>query len=333
MGLRVFLTHNAEDRAAYYGRALPDLQALADVTVTDRDLSVPELIAASADCDIIVAHRSTAAPSDLFAESPRLLAFLRCAVDISTVDVAAAGRAGVLVARAAKSFIPSTAELALALMLDLARNVSRSTVDYQAGREPPQRPGRQLRGATAGIIGYGAVGEYLGDLLLALGMRVLVHDPYVVVARDGIASKSLSDLLAEADFVLPLAQATEETTNLIGPQELTAMRPGAVLVNVARGELIDEAAVAAGLADRTLGGLAMDVGRAPDQRPSPELAARPGVVATPHLGGLTPENADAQAAGSVEQVAAIISGHMPPRAVNPEQATRLVAFWEGLHMT
>ena len=100
-----------------------------------------------------------------------------------------------------------------------------------------------------------------------------------------------------------------------------------VLVNVSRGELLDEPAVAAALESGHLGGLAMDVGRAPDQRPSPELASRPGVVATPHLGGLTPENADAQALSSVEQVRSIVDGEMPPRATNPEAASRLRDWW------
>jgi D-3-phosphoglycerate dehydrogenase len=105
------------------------------------------------------------------------------------------------------------------------------------------------------------------------------------------------------------------------------MKPGALLVNVARGELVDESAVAEALDAGHLGGLAMDVGRAPDQRPQPDLAARPGVVATPHLGGLTPENADAQALSSVEQVRAILDHVMPPRAVNPDHASRLRAWW------
>jgi D-3-phosphoglycerate dehydrogenase len=99
-------------------------------------------------------------------------------------------------------------------------------------------------------------------------------------------------------------------------------------VNVARGELVDEVAVAAALDSGRLGGLAMDVGRAPDQRPTLSLAGRPGVVATPHLGGLTPENADAQSMSAVEQVRAIIAGELPPRAVNPDAATRLRRWWE-----
>jgi D-3-phosphoglycerate dehydrogenase len=135
--MRVFLTHNPEDLEAYYGRALPELEAIAEAVPnpTGHDLDTAELIEASTGCDIIVSHRGTRAEPALFERSPRLLAFLRCAVDISDVDVDAAGRAGVLVGRAAKSFIPSTAELALGLMLDVARNVSVSTIDYQSGAQ------------------------------------------------------------------------------------------------------------------------------------------------------------------------------------------------------
>ncbi len=328
--LRVFITHNPEDLAAYYGRALPELSGLAEVVTNplDRDLTTPELIRAAAECNVIVAHRSTPGDASLFDSSDRLVAFLRTAVDISTIDVDAASAAGVLVARADKSFVASTAELALALMLDVARNVSRSTVDYQSGREAPQRQGIQLSGRTAGIVGFGAIGSYLARTLVHLGMRVLVHDPYVAPTGVDAEAVPFDVLLAEADFVLPLAASTPETENLIGPDQLAAMKPGAILVNVSRGELLDEAAVAAALDSGRLGGLGLDVGRAADQRPSPELAARADVVATPHLGGLTPENADAQAMSSVEQVRAMIEGRMPPRAVNPDAASRLRSFWE-----
>ncbi len=328
--LRVFATHNPEDLEAYYGRALPELSRLAEVVTNPlaRDLTTRELVEAAAGCEVIVAHRSTPGDASLFASTDRLIAFLRTAVDISTVDVAAASAHGVLVAHADKSFVPSTAELALALMLDVARHVSTSTVGYRAGETPSQQPGVQLRGRTAGIVGFGAIGSYLAEVLLGLGMRVLVHDPYTAPDIAGVEAVGLDDLLAEADFVLPLAASTPETENLIGPDQLAAMKAGAILVNVSRGELLDEAAVAAALDSGRLGGLGMDVGRAPDQRPSPELAGRPGVVATPHLGGLTPENADAQAASSVEQVRAIVEGRMPPRSVNPDAAARLRAYWD-----
>ena len=327
--MRVFLTHNPEDREAYYGRALPQLEAVADVVRNPlaRDLTTPELIAAARDADVIVAHRSTPGEAAVFAELPDLKAFLRCAVDISTIDVDAASAHGVVIARADKSFVASTAELALGLMIDAARNISSSTHDYRVGSEPLQRPGRQIRGQVAGIIGYGSIGSYLADLLVGLGMKVVVHDPFVEVDRPGIEAIGFHELLAAADVVFPLAPAGPSTENLIGRNELAAMKRGATLVNVSRGELLDEVAVMAALDDGSLGSLAMDVGRAPDQRPSPELAAHPRAIATPHLGGLTPENADAQAASSVQQVSAILAGAMPPRAVNPEAAHRLRAHW------
>jgi D-3-phosphoglycerate dehydrogenase len=327
--MRVFLTHNPEDREAYYGRALPQLEAIVEVVVnpTDHDLDTRQLISAAADCEVIISHRSAHGPAAVFHDSPRLMAFLRCAVDIADIDVSAANAAGVLVARADKSFVASTAELALGLMLDVARNISQSALDYRTGREPLQRPGVQLRGRTAGIIGYGAIGSYLAGILEAIGMKVIVYDPFLGDAT--ITTVGLEELLAESDFVLPLATAKADTENLIDAAALTTMKPGAFLVNVSRGELLDEAAVSAALGSGKLAGLAMDVGRAPDQRPTPQLASRRGVVATPHLGGLTPANADAQAYSSVEQVRAILDGQMPPRAVNPEAATRLAAYWAG----
>jgi D-3-phosphoglycerate dehydrogenase len=329
--LTVLLTHNSEDRSAYFGRALASLQAVARVVVNpyDRDLTTAELIDLALGCDVIVAHRSTAGEAELFDGVPGLLAFLRCAVDISTIDVQAASRAGVLVARADTSFVPSTAELALALMLDLARNVTESTIDYRAGSSPAQRSGVQLRGRTAGIIGYGAIGSYLAGMLRGIGMEVLVCDPVADATSAGFEQCELDQLLRRSHFVLPLAPAMPTTENLIDAAALAAMRPGTMLVNVSRGELLDEAAVAAALDSGHLGGLAMDVGRGADQRPSAELASRPAVVATPHLGGLTPENADAQAMSAVEQVRAILGGALPPRTVNAEHARRLRAWWSA----
>lgn len=325
------MTHNPEDLDAYYGRTLCRLEELVEVVVnpTDHDLSTAELIEAAAGCDVVVAHRATAGEPAVFEQLPQLIGFLRTAVDISTIDVEAASRHGVLVAHADKSFVPSTAEIALGLLLDVARNISESTIDYRRGDQPPQRSGFQLRGKTAGMIGYGAIARYLADALRALGVQVVVTDPFTDDATaDGFEQLGLDELLGRSDIVVPLATSTPETENLIDASALAAMRPGAVLINVSRGELLDEDAVGEALDSGRLGGLAIDVGRAPDQRPSPALATRPGVVATPHLGGLTPENADAQAASSVEQVAAILAGEVPPRSVNAEAASRLHTWWE-----
>lgn len=329
MTLRVFVTHNPEDLAAYYGRAMPELEALGVEVVlnpTDHDLSTPELIEAAAGCHVVVAHRATPGEPTAFAALGDLVAFLRTAVDISTIDLDAASRAGVVVGHADKSFVASTAELAVGLLLDAARNIASSTEDYRARRDPPQRPGRQLLGMTAGIIGYGSIGSHLADLLAAFGLEVTVHDPHVADVGSHRAT-SLADLLASSDVVFPLVASTPETRHLIDADALGLMQPGAMLVNVSRGEIVDEHAVAAALDRGHLSAFACDVGSAPDQRPDPDLAARPDVVATPHLGGLTPENADAQARSSVEQVAAIVAGELPPRLANPQARARLDAWW------
>ena len=320
MTLRVFLTHNPEDLEAYYGRALLELQALDVEVITnplDRDLSTPELIDAAREASVIVAHRATPGDPELFAATPDLIAFLRTAVDISTVDVAAASAAGVVVGHADKSFVASTAELALGLFLDAARNISASVVDYRAATEPPQRPGRQVRGMTAAIIGYGAIGAYLADLLAAAGLEVVVCDPHAVV-DDRFRHVTFAEAIAGAEVVFPLVASTAATEGLIDAAAIAAMPADSILVNVSRGEIVDEAAVAAALDRGHLRAFGCDVGSAPDQRPDPVLAARPDVVATPHLGGLTPENADAQARSSVEQVAAILRDEQPPRLANPE---------------
>lgn len=326
--MRVFVTHNPEDLDAYYGRALPELESIAEVVLNPfpRDLTTAELINAAGGCHVIVAHRATPGESAVFEQLPELVAFVRCAVDISTIDVAAASASGVVVCHADKSFVASTAELALALLMDTARNISASTMDYQSGIEPRQRSGRQLRGQTAGIIGYGAIGSYLAGLLESIGMKVLIHDPFLNLDLAEAEQVSLGELLRRSDAIFPLAPANSDTENIIDEAALGRMKSGATLVNVSRGELLDEDAVGSALDSGRLGALAMDVGRAADQRPSPALASRPGVVATPHLGGLTPENADAQATSSVEQVRAMLAGDIPPRTINPDAARRLHAY-------
>jgi len=323
--VRVFLTHNPEDRDAYFGRALPVLAAHPEVVVEfnplDRDLSTDELIDYAGDAEIIIAHRATPGEASLFAACPNLMAFLRTAVDISTIDVDAATTAGVWVGHAAKSFVPSTAELALGLLLDAARHISDSRVDYQAGRLPAQRPGRQLAGMTAGIIGYGAIGRYLADLLTGVGLTVVVCDSNET-APIPHQNVTLPELLGSSDVVFPLVPASPENHHLINAETLAVMKPGSLLVNVSRGEIVDENAVSDALDRGLLTAFACDVGTADDQRPNPTLAARQDVIATPHLGGLTPENADAQAQSAVEQVFALLDGTEPPRLANPLARSR-----------
>jgi D-3-phosphoglycerate dehydrogenase len=135
----------------------------------------------------------------------------------------------------------------------------------------------------------------------------------------------LSALLAQSDYVVCLAVANAETANLLNAERLGAMKRGAFLINASRGELLEDAALAAALDRGHLAGAALDVGRAADQMPAPALAGRPDVIATPHIGGLTREAAEHQALETVRQVEAILRGEAPAGAVNADHSTRLRA--------
>ncbi len=160
----------------------------------------------------------------------------------------------------------------------------------------------------------------LGD---ALGMTVLVSDPYKTVDVQKIEQVGLDALLERADFVVPLAVATAETENLIDAAAFDRMKATAFFINVSRGNLVDEAALEDAVNTGRIAGAAMDVGRAPDQMPAPHLARLPNVLATPHIGGLTRQAVEAQALETVEQVRAIVAGRLPHNTVNAEAATRL----------
>jgi D-3-phosphoglycerate dehydrogenase len=322
----IFLTHIPDMLKNYYGeRALAELRKLGDVRLNDTGqvLDAKALAQAARGCEIIVSDRQTAGPAELFALAGELVAFLRVAVDIRNVDVAAASAQGILVTRATPGFIASVAEMAIGFMIDCGRHISEASSVYRAGGVPDARMGRQLEGATLGIIGYGAIGERLAGLGLALGMTVLVADPYKKVTRPKLQQVQLPELLAGSDYVVCLAIANEQTENLMNADAFAQMKRSAYFINLSRGNLVDEAALLRALDDRRIAGAALDVGRAQDQMPSPALARRADVIATPHTAGLTPQAAEHQAFDTVNQVKELIAGRMPPDAVNPESAHRL----------
>ncbi len=322
---RILLTHSPDTRENYYGpRALAGLRALGEVKLNETDTPIEgqALIDAARDCDLIVSYRQSPAPADLFASLPKLVAFLRCAIDIRNVDVAAASRAGVLVTQASAGFVASVSELVFAMMIDLARGVTQAASRYQAGEVPQAFMGRELAGATLGVIGYGAIGRRVAELGRAFAMRVLVTDPYAKVDAAGVEQVPLDRLLAETDFVVPLAVATAETENLINDAAFAKMKRGAFLVNVSRGNLVDEPALERALDSGQLAGAALDVGRDPDQMPTPRIGRRPDVIATPHIGGLTLPAIEHQSMETVAQAAEILKGRAPRGAVNADHWSR-----------
>jgi D-3-phosphoglycerate dehydrogenase len=326
---RVLLTFGATARRNYYGAAaLAGLQRIADVRLNEGEepLVGAALIEAAQDCTVIVSDRQAAAPAALFAALPRLAVFQRCAVDVRNIDVAAASAHGVLVTHASAGFGNAVAEWVLGAMIALARGLGDSVHAYRTGSQPPVRMGCELRGSTLGVIGYGAIGRRLCELGQALGMRVLVADPFARIGEPDFTHLELDALLPQSDFVVCLAPATRDTENLMDARRFAACRPGAFFVNASRGELVDEAALLRALDQGTLAGCALDVGRAPDQMPSPALARHPLVLASPHIAGLTPPAVEHQSRETVAQLEQLLAGRMPAGALNPGHATR----WQAL---
>ncbi len=329
--LRVFLSHEPDALANFYGQAaIRELEAFAEVRINDtgKTLTTEMLLAGSRGCDAVVLDRNTPADAAFFSGCTGIASVHRCAVDIRTIDVAAASEAGVLVTNASPGFIDAVVELSLGLMIDLARGISSYVSDYRHSAAPAARMGAQLSGSTIGIIGYGGIGTRLAEVAQALGMTVLAHDPYKTIETGSVRQTGLEELLGASDFVHCLATATPETENLIGEKAFAAMKDGAYLVNVSRGNLVDEAALEEALNDGRIAGAAMDVGRAADQKPSPHLARLPNVVATPHVGGQTPAAIASQALETVEQVRAVSKGIMPHNAINPDWAFQFAEFIE-----
>jgi len=324
---RIFLTHPPDALRNYCGdKAIAELSALGDVVFNEAGsvLSLNDLAAAAAGCQVIVSDRQTPGEAGLFRKADDLVAFVRCAVDVE-----AASEHGILVTNASPGFVDAVVELILGFMVDLGRHISHYSQAYHDGRIPEARMGTQLSGAVMGIIGYGAIGTRMAEVGKVLGMTVLVHDPYESIADDGIEQADMNRLLATSDFVVCLVVANEETENLIGAEAFGRMKETAFFINTSRGNLVDEAALEDALWSERIAGAAMDVGRAADQMPSPHLARLNNILATPHIGGLTPTAIQAQALETVEQVREIVHGRLPHNAVNAEFANRLKRLSDG----
>src|SRR5450756_2442817 len=200
---RIFLTHPPDALKNYYGdRAVAGLKAFGEVRFNSagRELSTQELTEAARACELIVSYRQTPGEAELFRNSPDLVAFSRCAIDIRNVDVAVASEMGILVTQASAGFVASVAEWVVGAMIDLGRGISAASAVYHAGSVPAAPMGRQLRGATLGVIGYGQIGRYQCELGFAMGMRVLVCDPYARMDHAALIQLDLPELLAPVSY-------------------------------------------------------------------------------------------------------------------------------------
>lgn len=323
---RIFLTHNRPAINNYYGeRALLMLRDMGDVSFNDSDKETTDedIIRLAKDCQILVSFRIPPIDARLMQALPNLAAVCRVAVDIRNIDLQYANDNGILVTRASPGFGPSVAEWVLGAMISLARHIGTAQQSYWHGRAPTPLMGRELRGATLGIVGYGTIGRYLASIARALGMKIIVTDPYAEVKNEpGITQTALKEMLNQSDFVVCLAPAIPETANLFNLASFRQMKQSAYFINASRAELVDEPALLTALDDGLIAGCALDVGSARDQTPPLTLAAHPKVLATPHVGGLTPQASEHQAMDSVRQVEALLHGNLPAGCVNAEHATR-----------
>jgi D-3-phosphoglycerate dehydrogenase / 2-oxoglutarate reductase len=324
--LNAFLTYTDYELASYYSEAgLSALKQHVNVVRNDtgRVLQGRELADAAKGCEIILAHRSSPGLAETFEHAPDLVAFVRAAVDISTVDVESASAHGVLVTQATAGFGTAVAEMAVAMIFDLARGISLARTAYARGEEPVIPKALQVAGSVLGVVGYGVIGRRLAEMGIALGMRVLVYDPYVDASQLGGMAATFGQLLAESDFVVCLAVSTPETENLFDATTFTQMKAGASFLNLSRGQLVDEDALKDCLDSGRLRGAGLDVGRALDQKPSPCFIGRSEVVVMPHVGGMTVQARERQTRDTVAQIAALTEGRVPANAVNLESASRL----------
>ena len=278
-----------------------------------------QLLPALADAAAVIIRSATRIDAEALAHAPNLQVVARAGVGLDNVNVEAATKAGVMVVNAPTSNIVSAAEQAVALLLALARNLPQAASSLRGGEWKRSKfTGVELEGKVAGLLGLGRIGVLVAQRLSAFGMRVVAYDPYVPAARAaqlGVRLLSLEELLAEADFISVHLPKTAETAGIIGEKELRLVKPGARIVNAARGGIVDEHALALALKDGRVAGAAMDVYSTEPCTDSP-LFGFDNVVATPHLGASTHEAQEKAGTQVARSVKLALAGEFVPDAVN-----------------
>jgi D-3-phosphoglycerate dehydrogenase len=269
--------------------------------------------------DALIVRSQVKADADLIAAGTRLVVIGRAGVGVDNVDLDAATRAGITVVNAPTGNTIAAAEHTIALLLGLARRTAAADASVRRGEwKRSQFQGWELRGRTIGIVGLGKIGLAIAERAAAFGMTVIGQDPFVSAeqaARRGVELVDLDELLARSDVVTVHVPMTRSTRGLIGRDAIARMKPGAIVLNVARGGILDEAAVAEALRDGRLGGAGVDTYEQEPPTGSPLLEA-PNTLLTPHLGASTAEAQVAVAEEVAEQVLDVLDGRSARYAVN-----------------
>jgi D-3-phosphoglycerate dehydrogenase / 2-oxoglutarate reductase len=298
----------------------------------DRD-AVLGVLAEGGGYDALVVRSQTRVDAELLsAGAPRLSVVGVASVGIDRVDLEAATRAGVMIVNAPTGNTIAAAEHTMALMLTLLRQVPAADASVRRGEwERGRYTGRELRGKTLGIIGLGKIGKAVARRALGFEMRVITSDPYVTedqASESGAKLVGLAELLHRSDVITVHTPLTARTRGLLGKAQLDAVKPGAFVLNVARGGIVDESALADALAAGHVAGAAVDVYSVEPMAADNPMRTAPNVVMTPHLGASTAEAQDRVGLEVAEQVLMALAGVTPPFAVNapsvaPETAPKL----------
>lgn len=310
------------------------LQAEHDVDVRV-GLPRAEFLAALPDYDALLVRSGVKADAEAIAAGTRLIVIGRAGVGVDNIDIAAATAAGITVVNAPTGNTIAAAEHTLALLFALARHVPAADASMHAGLwNRSAFMGRELVGKTLGVVGLGKIGMAVAGRARGLGMEVVGFDPFVTeeaAALHGIKALPLAQILSLADAITVHVPKTRDTTNLISTAELASMKPDAYVINVARGGVIDEAALAQALTDGVIAAAAIDVYSSEPPAEDNPLRGAPNAILTPHLGASTEEAQTRVAVEASEQVRDVLAGRPARYAVNaplltPETADALAPY-------
>jgi D-3-phosphoglycerate dehydrogenase / 2-oxoglutarate reductase len=287
-------------------KGLAVLQQSAGIEVDYRTgLQGEELEAAMAEADALIVRSSTSATPELIAKSPKLKAIGRAGIGVDNIDLPAAGRRGIVVMNTPGGNNVATGEHTIAMMMALSRRIPQAACALKDGRwEKSKNMGVEVFRKTLGVLGYGNVGRIVVRGATGLGMKVLVHDPFVVpdkIIEAGATPASFEDVLAKADYLTIHVPKGEKTLNLINAETIAKLKDGVRIINCARGGIVNEADLFAALQSGKVAAAALDVYATEPCTDSP-LFALDNVIATPHLGASTSEAQDNVAIAISEQI-------------------------------
>jgi glyoxylate reductase len=301
------------------------VRGVAELRVWEGEDAVPRevLLAEAARAEGLIVTLVDRVDAELLRSAPRLRVVSSCSVGVDHVDLAAASARGVAVGHTPGVLTDATADLAFGLLLAAARRIPEADRYVREGRwlkawEPALLLGRELAGATLGIVGLGEIGRAVARRAQGFGMRVRGWTRSGRGAPGVEAVRELDALLASADFVSVHVARTPETLGLIGERELARMKRGAILVNSARGGIVDERALAAALVSGQLGAAALDVFAAEPLPASSPLLAAPNLVVAPHIGSATFATRARMAELCVRNLVAGLRGERLIRCANPQ---------------